>query len=111
MSLLLRVIEPLLLLALPPKPHLRFRVIVQSSQKDLIPDSGVILHVVNFGQSNLPRRIALQLYTWSKKHKEIRLSHHTFRDLRVYQVQGDVIGGQLLTLRHLRQGLGQIYEG
>ena len=54
------------LLALPPKPHLRFRVIMQSSQKDLIANPSVVLHMINLGQSNLPRRIALQFHTWSK---------------------------------------------
>lgn len=62
------------------------------------------------GQSDLPRRIALELDARPKQNQQVRLAHDALGDLGVNQLHADVRGRQLLLLRHFGQRLGQVNE-
>ena len=75
-------------------------ITMQSPQEDLIADTIVILNMIDLRQPDLPRRIALKVHIRSKKHQEIRLSHHTLHDLSIHELLCDIVWRELLALRH-----------
>ncbi len=93
-----------------PKLHLRVRIPMQRSQKNLISNASVILHMKDLRQPELPRRIALQFHVRSENNQQIRLAHDALADFGVDEIEGDVGGGELVSLGHFGEGLGEVDE-
>ena len=69
-----------------------------------------ILQREDLRQPHLPRRITLENCLVPKQQQQVRLAHHALADLGVDQLLADVGGVELVGLRHVGEGLGQVDE-